>query len=220
MAISIVNSAIGSPSGYVVTVAKPTDTAENDLLLAFCTGIYSPTAGQITAPVGWTRLHHVAMGGFWGGIAAFWKLAGSSEASSYDFGYNAGPNTAAIVALRGVLTGAPINASDATVDTLVCPAVTTTVASCTVLRMVGSCRDHRSYTWPVGQTELWDYALDDMGYNDTDNSLAYATQVATGSSGTIEPTPSSTNVMERAAITIAVAPVSYGHVYTFGVVEV
>ncbi|MEX0748740.1 MAG: hypothetical protein WD467_03515 [Candidatus Saccharimonadales bacterium] len=83
---SFVNSAYyNSGGGLNATVNKPTGTGSGHLMLAFIhTGGDNPTS--ITAPSGWSTLQsHFAQ---YVGFACFYRWAGSSEPSSYQFSWN------------------------------------------------------------------------------------------------------------------------------------
>ena len=69
--------------GTPVTINKPVDTAEGDLLVAL---VYAEgtSVGAISAPGGWTQDYAGTSGTSRRG-AVFSKVAGASEASSYDF---------------------------------------------------------------------------------------------------------------------------------------
>ncbi len=70
------------------TVTKPTGTASGDLLIAFA-GSGLSTARKFSTPSGWTLQAEDVTGGTVGGsiqnIQLFYKVAGGSEPSTYDF---------------------------------------------------------------------------------------------------------------------------------------
>ena len=111
MAISFVNES-HSPgiSGYEssVTIDVPSGVQEDDLLLAVVGGTRN------AAPSGWTLLGSAAQGSSTGTVYVYWRLAGSSEPSSYTFTFTGVKYSKnhSIIAYRGVDTSNPIGNSD------------------------------------------------------------------------------------------------------------
>ncbi|MGW0682882.1 hypothetical protein ACWD2L_05910 [Streptomyces sp. NPDC002754] len=115
-----------------VASAKPAGTTVGDVLLAFCV---SGGDAHHSAPAGWStvsRYENVA-----GSLTStiFYKVAGSSEASSYTFTDDEGgltPMCVEILGYRGVDAAAPINvyteANTAGTDTRSAPNATSTAA--------------------------------------------------------------------------------------------
>lgn len=95
--------------GGTLTINKPTDTQEGDLMLAFIFQSDFPSLTSTTLPTGWKPAQYwsdtFASGYLWRGWIAY-KIAGASEGSSYGFTWT-GSNSnntscgGAIVTLRG-----------------------------------------------------------------------------------------------------------------------
>ncbi|MCK9370985.1 hypothetical protein M0R04_13830 [Candidatus Dojkabacteria bacterium] len=79
---TFINSATTGQVGTPITVNKPTDTAENDVIFAFIT---RRNAGTISAvPSGWTLIGNQAGDGGYA-MSLYYKVAGASEPASYDW---------------------------------------------------------------------------------------------------------------------------------------
>ena len=83
MAIAFRNAEAISSESHSVTITKPTDTAENDILVAVI--IAQTDAGAsptITAPAGWTAIdtYKIETLRTWG---LYWKRAGGAEGANY-----------------------------------------------------------------------------------------------------------------------------------------
>jgi hypothetical protein len=85
MAIAFRNAAYSSDTVYRTEPAKPTDTAENDILVALCIGQTDAGASPtITSPAGWTEIatYKIETARTWG---LYWKRAGNSEPATYQY---------------------------------------------------------------------------------------------------------------------------------------
>lgn len=132
MAMSYVaSSSAGAATGAAsITITKPTGTLAGDVLVVALTANKNPW----TVPSGWTQLQ---MGEASGTTAfrsyLYWKLAGGSEPSSYQFSGSDGasPLVGTMIAIRGCNPQNPIMDSDVEVKTTVSsgadPASTITV---------------------------------------------------------------------------------------------
>lgn len=137
MALSYVNSAkfptsfpAASNNIATVTIAKPTNTAQNDVMVAFIATVSG--AAMTTVPSGWALYDSVDNGSnmkLW----IYWKLAGASEGASYawtDDSGAIGPMCGMITAWRGCVTSNPLgegaSSTSTTGDPVSTPAVVTT----------------------------------------------------------------------------------------------
>jgi hypothetical protein len=195
--------------------SKPSGTAEGDLLLAFVCMRANPT---ITPPSGWALIEDVRNSAL---LAVYYKVAGSSEPSTYTFSVSttdSRPTALAIVRISGADTSNPINASDGVTDSgvtdLTCPSVTTTVNDCLLIRACNV--EGGDYTWsePSGYTMRLDgttYAGGNSGGCDpTFADIEFATA---GSTGTLDYThnePYGPFNANGVAVTIAIAPAAGG----------
>lgn len=142
-----------------VTPGLPAGIAANDLLLLAVESAKQAAA----APSGWTECPSSPQensGGSAGGsnavrITAFYRIATGSDTDPTvaDTGDH---TTALIVAYRGVNTSSPFNTSAgagyAASTTITAPGVTTTVADCMIVHLIGSDRDSNSTTSMSGWT--------------------------------------------------------------------
>ena len=105
MALSYVNSSSNKSTTTSVSVSKPTNVADGDILIAFVSSFYAKNkaAGTITAPSGWNVINTRAISTRYQ-VGLFWKRA-SSEGSSYSFtSTNATEMQGAISAYRGAVS--------------------------------------------------------------------------------------------------------------------
>lgn len=96
--IEIVANATGALANATsVTINKPTGTSEGDLLVAFFTTL---NGGAWSGDTGWTEVLDQAGSGGKGGIRIAYKVAGSSEGSSYTFTTTKDYGYGAIISIR------------------------------------------------------------------------------------------------------------------------
>jgi hypothetical protein len=142
-------SATNTANGATVTVPRPLGAQVGHLLVAQVAFHTRNFSGTITAPSGWTT---VRVDDDAGNTmqATFWKVAGSSEPSSYTFTNTTGDTTrtgaGGIAAYSGVDTTSPIDAHGATtypgnVTALTAPSLTTSVAGARLLTLVAQRSD-------------------------------------------------------------------------------
>ena len=167
-----------------LSISKPTGTASNNLLLATLSA--RGTTTTITAPTGWRQLQQLNNGTN-ETLAVFYRVADASDGSvtSYTFTLSSSVGVAgAILRYSGVDTSDPVNASDiatGTSTTATAPAVTTTVADTTVVRIAGI-PNNGTLTVPTGTSERVNIVRDTSGNNnDTRLGVADATQTNPGS---------------------------------------
>jgi hypothetical protein len=110
VAISFINKAQGT-SNYLtsVTVSKPTNTADDDVMIAFIGGTRS------SAPSGWTLIGSASSGTDSLGTVYVYRKVAASEGSSYTFNFSGGWLACGVIATyRGVDTSDPIGGSTVT----------------------------------------------------------------------------------------------------------
>lgn len=112
MTISFVNAAAAvlNANATGVTVTKPTNTAQYDVMVAiFCV----PQGQTITNPTGWVTLNsqNASTGVL---VRSMYKIAGASEGANYTFSTATSDNAkaASIMTFRGVDNGNPIRNSN------------------------------------------------------------------------------------------------------------
>jgi len=150
----------------VTTVAKPTGTADGDVMVATFLGAAASAANiAITVPAGWTQIGTTTTvtqpgGSFFGKLWVLWKRA-SSEGTTYDFLHaNTLSTQVSISSYSGCLAfGSPIDvfsqASGNSGSTATATGVTTTTAN-TKLIYTGHNWDGTALDPPTGMTELFD----------------------------------------------------------------
>jgi hypothetical protein len=162
------------------TVNKPSGTAAGDLLLAELEVDENPAT--VTPPAGWTLLQDTLGAGGTGNAfhtQVWWKLAGSSEPSSYTWTVSGSPWVdVGLLAYKNVNQASPIDVSagrDAgTTSAPTTPSVTTTAANDLVVALFVNF-DSGSWTAGSGMTRR---------YNFDSNEAQDALQAAPGSTGT------------------------------------
>jgi hypothetical protein len=148
-------------SSTSVTVNKPAGTAQDDILIAL---VYIEHAtATITAPSGWALVRDSLQSGPAGfdyRHVTYWKRAGGSEPSSYQWSFSASAyREAFVIAVQGCATsGSPIDVEAATVnanqnDAPAAPSVTTTVAD-TLLVGVYTTADGGNAAWSPGSSGM------------------------------------------------------------------
>lgn len=154
-AISYVNRSSGVSTTATLTLARPSSTTTNDVLVATVSG--AGTDG-IDAPAGWTLLESTASTDSTMRTLSYFKVATASEASSYAFRSSAARNmTGGVIALRGVNRDFPIDATgSASGDSgnVVAPSVTTSAANGWVITATSVARNSSSSG--SGTTERYD----------------------------------------------------------------
>jgi hypothetical protein len=171
-------------SSTSVTVNKPSGTAENDVLLALL--FIEHASATVTPPSSWTLVRDSLQAG--GSVdyrhVTYWKRAGGSEPSSYQWSFSASAyREAFVIAVQGCTTsGSPIDVEGATVnggqnDSPVAPSVTTTVADC-LLCCFYTTLDGGNAVWSPGSSGMTERvdSVSIAGYD--------VAQAAAGASGT------------------------------------
>ncbi|MEM9561346.1 MAG: hypothetical protein AAGA93_01930, partial [Actinomycetota bacterium] len=185
-----VNSASGSyTSGSTIDLPVPTTVATDDLMLAHVAWNMWGNTNDITPPAGWNTVNETAANGLVHGV--YWRIATSSEPSSYSFTLTGSTETAAgsITVYDGVDTSSPIDVSatqgNSAGAAIVAPSVTTTVDDATLVAL-WSVRDDGSLTQPGAMTERIDVtsSTGDTADEETVAAVAEETIGAAGSTGT------------------------------------
>lgn len=221
---------VGGPPDYVgkgtfasgtagITPGLPTGWAEGDLFI-----LQIESANQtIATPSGWTQVANspqstgtaAAAGGVRLAVFYRWATASESAPSIADSGDH---TTALISAYRGVDPTAPINASAGGVDSsattsISTPSVTTTVANCLVLHLLGLDKDAADSDTITGTWTNANLASITERHDQTVTSgagggvaLVTAIKASAGSVGATTNTADSSTT--HAYITLALAPVT------------
>ena len=144
-----------------MTIAKPSGTAEGDLLFAEIT-IGSATA-DVTPPTGWTFIHRAEQG-FEANLSldTYYKIASSSEPSSYEFILSvAKRNVGSISAYTGVSASSPLDvhatSTGASSSAILAPSITTTVDNALVIGIFSNGAENTTFGPPTEQTERVDH---------------------------------------------------------------
>ena len=227
--------AFGSISSAVVasgtlTVTAPTGITNGDVLVTMC-GTTAADTTAIGLPAGFTEVaeDEPAIGGprfAWGS-----KIA-SGESGDYSFTFD-GANTrkaGVIVRLTGNAAVSPVDASGYTLyeqvnenpADVICPAVTTTVGDCLILRLVllqwGADNGDGLVIQTAGYTERADVSIPDVP-NAALTAALYTidtNQAAVGTTGTAAVRSSVAGNKQGVGITIAISPLAGGRGPIFG----
>lgn len=174
------------------TCTKPSGTVAGDVLLAF-QAAGSPSDDGMTTPTGggatWQLLgsrHSID----WGGTKIWWKVAGPSEPSRYnfrqDFGYfDSLDSVVAIVAIADSDGATPRIASADGSFNVVCPSVTTTTAPGVTVRWAAALLNDGDAEWttPSGHTTRVDRTASSTSELATSATLATKVRSVAGSTG-------------------------------------
>lgn len=216
MAFGFVNGATSAGTAYNVTasVAKPTNTAENDLLV-FCVGYYvhTDTAPPTTIPEGVTQLAAAMCADNYIGFVVYSKVAGGSEPASYTFSFADGNYKKigiSVAAYRdGFDTADAVDATSNTVystnDAILRGATVDYQAGATVLHVGGCYRTAGATTFTPETDWTEDY---DAGEDTSDFYMQFSryTFVSSGSSGSIDVDISATVNKLKHAFLVALNP--------------
>ncbi|MDP9479045.1 MAG: hypothetical protein M3R38_25765, partial [Actinomycetota bacterium] len=197
MAISFRSSSTantGNTTASSITINKPTGVAAGDLLLAFLT-VAAGSNAVIAPPSGWTLVLRTNDGTATAG-ASYYKVAGASEPTSYQWGFSGtgSPYGAAggISAYTGVANATPLDASvgqafSTASTSLTSPAVLTSVADTLVIRVYGTriiSDTPTAITPPSGTAERYEVDNSVPGGATRTAETADAAQAAAGDTGT------------------------------------
>lgn len=206
----------GKAIGTSVDVTRPSGTAEGDLLIG-C--LSSDGGGEThTSPESdsWNIIYKgVSEGSGKQTFSIWWKKAGPSEPGSYSFGCGSSEGLYAwVMRITGQDDTDPIHKkANATGDsgTVSCPAVTTEVADCLVIRAFGI--DHIDVTVDGGWQSETNITVDySDGAGGTAGGSARDTQASAGDVGAETNTLIATE--EWVGVTVAIQPPSAGIVVT------
>jgi hypothetical protein len=193
-----------------LTLDKPAGTASGDLMLA----LIVPNTDNLneTPPSGWTKIEERTGAGYVPGPTIYWKQAGGSEPSTYDWACT-GVFKGVILSYDNADGTTPINAHSSAsgggaTTSFVAPSVTTTVDGCTLvcffveLDFTGA----GPYTPPSGMTERVDVVED--GTSRADFEIADVLLGTAGATGT--KTATATNSKNYWGASVAIAPSTGG----------
>lgn len=176
------SSANNNTGGSSLTLNKPTGTTNGDIMVAH---VIVRTAGNtITAPSGWTLIQRKDSSSSIS-TASYWKLAGSSEPSSYAWSFGtSGEASGGIASYIGVDAANPIDASNAQYNsgtsTVSNSGVTTTVANGILVYAVGITAP-TTVNVPSGFTQEWTATSS----TSTTSEMSDKILTTTGATGTI-----------------------------------
>ncbi len=181
-----------------LTIAKPSGAAAGDVLVAQI--VVNSGSTTITPPSGWKLIRSTASSTAMV-MASYYKVAGSSEPSSYKWSFSATqPATGGISDYIGVNTTSPIDASSGKVNGSTATAsfnqITTTVANDMLLALVGV-SGNTTVTPPSGFVEDYDR-------NDTNSSHGKTAEV----SHAVKSTTGTTAVASAKETTLAVTNIT------------
>jgi hypothetical protein len=181
--ITSFETAIGAGSNKPPKVNRPTGTVAGDLLIVGMM-FEKGTNTTPTAPAGWALIRRTNESNNVG-MATYYKVAGSSEPSSYTFSLTNGPKwSIGITRITGAdptnpidvhagLAGGPSFNADA-------PSLSTTVCNALVMAFYSNKKD-ATWTPAAGTTELYDRPNTQQGL--TSNMMAYYSQPDAGITG-------------------------------------
>ena len=164
-----------------LSLSKPSGTTASDVLIAHVV-VRGASKTSITPPSGWQLVRRDNTTGSIG-VAIYYKVAGSSEPSSYSFSFSSYDDASGgIAAYSGVDTASPIDASSGKYNsdssTMTAPSVTTTTPS-DMLLFFGAVTTSASVTPPSGMTEKWEA----MNSGLTTSEMAQQLLTSSGSTG-------------------------------------
>ena len=199
----------GKATGTSVTVTKPTDTAADDILI----GCLSSDGGSETHTSPESDSWNVIYKGQSEGsgkqtFSLWWKTAGGSEPADYTFGCGSSEGLYAwVIRVDGAHLTDPIhkqNIATGDSDIVSCPAVTTTVDDCLIIRAFGI--DHIDVNVDGGWGSETNITVDKSGdaSGDAAGGSAYKTLASKGDSGA--ETNTLTDIEEWVGVTVAIQP--------------
>jgi len=211
--------------GTSVAVTKPLDTSDGDLLI----GCLSSDAIEThTSPESdsWTVIYkNQSEASGKQTFSIWWKKAGASEPATYTFGCGSSEGLYAwVMRIDGQHATTPIhqkNISTGDSTEVSCPAVTTTVNDCLIIRAFGA--DHRDVTVNGGWGSETNITVDesDAGNGAASGGSAYKDLATKGNSGA--ETNTLTDTEEWVGVTVAIQPpapdiLNEPDTYPFGIV--
>jgi hypothetical protein len=195
-------------SGVSPTASKPAGTTNGDLLIAQLS-TRNATPPTHSGDAGWTEIANQTSGD---ATCSWWYKVANSEGASYTFGLSGSSRWILhIFRISGADPTTPIDVWG-TAANLTCPAVTTTVADCLLLRGAGQLGGStQTRTAPEGLSEQWNN--NEGGSSGHWQGMATGEQAAAGSTGTA--VWGTTGGASSVSATIAIAPATVaGIVYT------
>lgn len=168
------SSTSGGAAGVTsISLNMPSGTVQGDVMIAAIQWDGNNTATTITPPVGWALIQNINnTSGYNLHTAAFYKIAGSSEAGPYSFGFSSSVyGTGAIITYTGVDSSGPIDVSNgqtqglstATTTTFNTPSITTTRSNDMLIAVFGAATSIGSWGLPSGMTQRLNAAYTGSG---------------------------------------------------------
>ena len=152
--VTVVGYSQASGSAPSVSCDKPTGTANEDTMIAIVSSEWN-TAGNITAPGGWSVLDTEDRGTDELHTKIFTKVAGGSEPSNYSFGSGSGSDVVvSMITVRGAAASGWVfnTISDGDTDTSIIAPSLSGVGD--VLISFGMIGDNPTFTSPGSMTEI------------------------------------------------------------------
>jgi hypothetical protein len=185
VAIQFINTANATSAAGALTVNKPTDTVEDDFLIAVVAAFKASANFTIAHPAGWTEIweDEYTNGSDWERVWIGWLKAGAAEGASYIWtGTTWGESCGAICTYRGADLTTQIDASGRNQNTgsaPTAPTISPATANTMLLYLVGAVSTAPN-TPPSGMTERVDIA------NGTSDGVYMAEQIlfSSGATGT------------------------------------
>ena len=193
-----------------ITVAVPPGYSEGDLLIA-AVATDGNTSASMSAPVGWNEISVLAGDGNRCALGIWWKLADTSEPSSFTFTWaDMEKPYGWIMRFTGHDPSSPIHVTATDLGATsnpTAPAVTTTVDGCLILRLGGFDDDDIT----VGDAGMTGHSTinaneSDASSSSTSGAAAYQMQTSAGDSGTANFTLTGSEQYRTVTISIAPAP--------------
>ena len=212
-----VATASASSGVQSLVIAKPSGTAQDDLLIAVLSTDTGESGENFSPPAGWTVITDRETSGVSPPaddnlqFAVWYKVATAAEPADYTFTWGSDEDAVgAILRYDGVNPSTPIDASADAVGSSAAPqapTVTTTVSNAMVVRLFGSNDD--DLPTPVGDVypagTIGRYAQEtDGGGGDTTSAGADAIQAVAGATGTADFTLAASE--KWVATTVALIP--------------
>jgi len=215
MAITFINAETAASAAAVsITVNKPTNTAEGDLMVAH---IFIENTSDLinSVPDGWTNIINASAGARAIREYVYWKIAGASEPSSYQWGMSSSHEIIGQIAtFRGVDQTSPIGNKNTSTSTAsgqpTAPGINIQTANNWAVFLAGNAYG-TTYTPPSGYDERADTQT---GTSNSNISATVATKeyTAAGATGDIAATAVNTDYYVASLVElkqyIAITPIS------------
>jgi hypothetical protein len=187
IALRSISTYNGSPSpATTISLTAPTGIQEGDILVL--QGVrYGAAATPLVPPAGFTEVEAQWTDGSYV-RAGLWYRVASGESGPYTCGGGSANQCWGMAAFSGA-AWAGISSATETPDYTI-PTVTSLVDNCLWLGMISAGVDARTFTWPVGWTEVWDIEFGTTSHAHVAITLATQALPTAGATGTATVTPS------------------------------